>query len=193
MADADQVAQDIIEEIRNASPMDAPHMPYVPSLDGMRARWDIDGYIETLLVDLAPPDLVDALRECDCPRMRGFQKHHNAGCYMLTDRASYDAFKAFQAAVTVRVGVHLAFCHTCGNPITGDGAGNWQCACWCILADELQNRLGRDFDGAAQEASDMWRDARDDWPRVWSGEHAAEHHGLTYYPEPGHPGIVTTF
>jgi hypothetical protein len=79
------------------------------------------------------------------------------------------------------------WCHTCGNPVTLENI----CCCWGHVADTLQRFLGMDFDGAAQDAADMWREMSDEEKEfVWSGRHADTHQVDTYPPPPALAALI---
>jgi hypothetical protein len=109
--------------------------------------------------------------------------------YIFSD-AENDMANAVMEEVNRRLAlmqVTQHFCATCGNETQGP---DQTCSCWCLLADALQHFLGMDFDGAAQFASDLWREHADNRAYVWSGEWAAEH-DLPVYPKPAKEGEST--
>lgn len=118
--------------------------------------------------------------------------------------ATSDAESAMANAVMDAVDAWLRsrgapdWCHTCGNPVYRDDterAGT--CACWCQIAQALEQYAGIDFDSAALMASELWaREA--DRERVWSAEYAGDHfqtvngweEPIPTYPRPA--GLLTS-
>jgi hypothetical protein len=122
----------------------------------------------------------------------------------LSEVVTSDAESAMANAVMDAVDAWLRsrgapdWCHTCGNPVYRDDterAGT--CACWCQIAQALEQYAGIDFDSAALMASELWaREA--DRERVWSAEYAGDHfqtvngweEPIPTYPRPA--GLLTS-
>jgi hypothetical protein len=63
------------------------------------------------------------------------------------------------------------WCLTCGNPVE-----HGKCLCWGLVAQALEQYLGRDYDHAAQQAADLWRRlSLADKLRVWHADYADDH------------------
>jgi hypothetical protein len=63
------------------------------------------------------------------------------------------------------------WCHTCGNPVH-----ERLCACWCFIAQTLEQYAGYDFDSSADAAARLWEElSEEDRRRVWRADYARDH------------------
>jgi hypothetical protein len=125
----------------------------------------------------------------------GYQPRGDEGSEVITSDAETDMANAVMDAVDAWLRTRGAtdWCCTCGNPVH-----NGQCACWCLIAQALQQYAGYDHDESADEAARLWADLdTEERERVWSAEYARDHFQMVngqqepipVYPRPA--GLLT--